>query len=61
MDRFRIKAAVCQYKEYDGLLTQQFMSGLNGNGMVSEILKDVSTLEDIEDAQVIMYCYGHAE
>ena len=32
------------------LLTEQFINGLNDNGMVGEILKKVATLEEIEDA-----------
>ena len=40
----------CQYKEYDRLLIEQFISGLNDNDMIDEILKEVATLEDIEHA-----------
>ena len=31
-------------------MAEQFISGLNDNGMINEILKIVDTLEDIEDA-----------
>ena len=43
-------AAECHYKEYNRLLTEQFISGLNDDGMIDEILKDVAMLEDIENA-----------
>ena len=46
----RTKAAKCQYKEYNRLLTQQFISWHNDDGMVNEILKEAATLQDIEDA-----------
>ena len=38
----------CHYKEHDRLLTEQFISQLNSDGMSDEILKEVATLEDIE-------------
>ena len=40
----------CQYKEYDRLLTEQFISGFNNNGMINEIVRGVVTLEDIKGA-----------
>ena len=43
-------AVECQYKEYDRLLTEQFINALNDNGMFHEILKEVTTLKDTEDA-----------
>ena len=56
MDRLKTKAAECQYKEYDRLLTDQVISGLNNEAMTDKILKEVATLEDSEDMSV--YCYG---
>ena len=56
--RLRTKAAECQYKEYDKLLTEQFISGLNDDGRIDEILKD----DDIEDAtrklEFLWVCVG---
>ena len=49
MGRLRTKAVHCQYKEYDRLLTEEFINGLNDDGMVDETLKEVATLEDTED------------
>ena len=39
MGRLRTKEAECQCKEYDRLLTEQFINVLNDNGMVDEILR----------------------
>ena len=50
MGRLRLEATECKYKEYDALLTEQSINGLNDNGMVDEILKEVAMLEDIEHA-----------
>ena len=43
----RTKEMECQYKTYDRFLTEQFISWLNDDGMINEILKEVATLEDI--------------
>ena len=51
MGRLRTKAAESQCIEYDRLLTEQFIIGLNDDRMVNEILKEVTILEDIEDAK----------
>ena len=48
--RLSTKTVECQYKEYNMLLTEQFICGLNEDGMISEILNEVATLEDIKDA-----------
>ena len=45
-----IKAAECDYKEYDRKLTEQFIYRLDDEGMLKEILRDVSALEDIRHA-----------
>ena len=50
MGRLRGKAAESQYKEYNRLMTEQFNNELNDDEMVDEILKEVTTIEDIEDA-----------
>ena len=49
MGRLRTKAVECQYKDYSRFLTQQIINGLNGDGMLYKILKEVATLEDTED------------
>ena len=49
MGRPRAKAAECQYKDYNSLLTDNFISRLNDDGMIDEILKEVAILEDNED------------
>ena len=50
MCRLRTKSAEYECKEYDMLLTEQSISGLNDNGMIDEILGEVATIEDIEHA-----------
>ena len=40
---------MCQYKQYERLLKEQFISGLYDDGMIDEILKKVVALEDIGD------------
>ena len=49
MGRLRTKMAESQYKENGKLLTEQFASGLNDDGAISEIRKGVATLEDTKD------------
>ena len=44
------KVADCDYNEYDRRLTEQFIQGLDNEGMISEILREVSTLKDIDNA-----------
>ena len=48
MGRLRTKAADCQCKEYNRLLTEQFISGLNDDGGIIEILKEVTTLKTLK-------------
>ena len=38
------------YNEYDRRLNYAFIHGLDDEGMISEILRKVSVLEDIDDA-----------
>ena len=42
--------AKCQYKEYNRLQSEQVITGINDDGTINEILKEVATLEDTEDA-----------
>ena len=44
MGRLWTRAAECEYKEYDRLLIKQFRGGLNDEGMLDEIIRDVVTL-----------------
>ena len=46
----RKKAVECEYEEYDRKLTELFIHRLDDSGMTSEILREVSTSEDINDA-----------
>ena len=50
MGSLRMWVVRCQYNEYDRLLTQLFISGLNNDGMIDEILKEVAISEDTDDA-----------
>ena len=50
MDRLRTVAANCDYCKCDRRLTKQFIQGLDNEGMISEILREVSALENIDDA-----------
>ena len=50
MDTQTTKTPECEYKEYDSLITEQFICGLDNEGMIDEILRKVPKLEDIEDA-----------
>ena len=50
MGRLQTNAAECEYKEHNRLLTEQFMGNLNDVGMTDEILREVTTLENIEEA-----------
>ena len=47
MGKLRTKGAKFLYKEYDRLLMEQFISGIDDNGMMNEIIKEVATLQDI--------------
>ena len=49
MGRLRTKDAQCQYKEYDKLLMEESISGLNDDGTIGEIPKEVGTIEIIKD------------
>ena len=48
--RLQTKAADCEYKEYCRLLTEQFIGALNDEGMTDEIVREVATLGNIEEA-----------
>ena len=46
----RLKKQDVSTKKYDRLLTEKFIGGLNSEGMIDEIFREVATLGDIEDA-----------
>ena len=50
MGRLHTMPAECYYKEYERKLTEQFIHGLDDKGMISEILREASVLEDINCA-----------
>ena len=43
MGRLQTKAAECEFKEYDRLLTEQFIGWLNDEGMIDKIVREVAT------------------
>ena len=47
MGRLWTRAAECKYKEYDKLLTEQFIGGLNNEVMIDDIFREATTLENI--------------
>ena len=60
MGRLWTKAADCESKEYDRLQTEQFIGGLNDEGMIDEILMEAATLDNIKDATsecVLIWAY----
>ena len=50
MGKLQKNAAEYDYKEYERDQTEEFSSGLDDEGMINEILREVSLLEDINDA-----------
>ena len=54
MGRLRTRTEECYFKGYNRLLTEQFINGLNDDGMVDEILKEVAALEDNGDASELV-------
>ena len=50
MGRLQIKMAGHEYREYDWLLIEQVIGGLNNEGPINEILTEVTTKENIEEA-----------
>ena len=47
---WQTEATECVYKEYDRQPTKQLISGFSNDYMIDEILREVATLEDIDDA-----------
>ena len=44
------KVAECKYRHPDRSLTKQFIGRLSDDGMINEILREVTSLENIEEA-----------
>ena len=49
MGKLHAKAVECDYKEYNRELKEQLIYGLDKEGMVSEVFREVSAVEDIND------------
>ena len=49
MGRLQRKVKECEYKKYDRLVIEQFINWLGDEGMISEVLREVLTLKDMED------------
>ena len=50
MGRLHTEAADCEYHEYNQRLTEQFTYGLDDEVMIGEILRELTTLKDINEA-----------
>ena len=49
MGRLQTKAADCDCGKYDRRLMEQFIHELDNEGMISEIVRKVSALEDMDE------------
>ena len=52
------KTADCEYHEYDRRLTEQFITGLDNEVMIGEIIWELTALKDISEAisyQILMW------
>ena len=49
MGRLLTRAADCDYNKYDRRLAEQYTHGLEDEGIMSKILREVSALENIVD------------
>ena len=50
MERVWTKQQNVKYNKYVRLLTEQFISGQNNDGIISDTLREIAALEDIVDA-----------
>ena len=50
MGKLHNRAADCEYLEYDQRLTEKFIHGLDNEVMIGEILRDLTVLKDINEA-----------
>ena len=48
--RLQTEVAECAYRDPDRLLIEQFIGRLNNDGMIDEILSEVTAPENIEEA-----------
>ena len=49
MGRLRISARECNYKEIDRQLREQFIHGLNDSDMSTDIMSELTKIEDNEN------------
>ena len=52
MDRLPTRAADCQCDECDRRHSVQFIHGLDNEGMIGEMLWEITALENIDDAAI---------
>ena len=50
------RVANCEYNEYDRRLTEQFIHGLEHKNMIGEILREITALENNDDATSECIC-----
>ena len=50
MGRLQTKVAKCEYRECDRLLAWQIIGGLNDDNVTDDILREVTVLENTEEA-----------
>ena len=50
MDKLKTKTEKCDYIKYNRALAEQFIHGLGEEVKISETLREVSSMEDIDDA-----------
>ena len=46
MDRLRMKAAECKFKENDRSLKEQFISSINDDSVTNETMKELVSIEN---------------
>ena len=49
MEHLKIKADECGYKERDIRLKEQLINGINDNYMMTQIIKEVTTIKKTND------------
>ena len=53
MDRLRIKAVECKYREWDRRLKEQFINGINSQTKTVEIIRKLTTIKDTRNIKGI--------
>ena len=46
MDHLRIKANKCEYKERNGRLKELFISGINSDDIMTEIIRELAVINN---------------